>query len=85
MNSEKDSYYKSSIKLTRILGQTDPERQNNETSIRLDQPGSPSGRVRPNKQSNSPARGVGDIPLVLPTLAMVYKCFKYIIVLLESF
>ncbi|WZZ70497.1 LOW QUALITY PROTEIN: hypothetical protein YC2023_081867 [Brassica napus] len=42
MSSEKDSYDKPSRKVTRILGQTDPGRRNNETSIRLDQPGSPS-------------------------------------------
>ncbi|KAF2576234.1 hypothetical protein F2Q70_00003798 [Brassica cretica] len=65
MNSEKDSYDKPLRKVTRILRQMNPRRRNNETRIRLDQPGSPSGgagctsnspqwRVRRNKQSNSP-------------------------------
>ena len=69
MNSEKDSYDKPSRKVTRILGQMDHARQNYETSIRLDQPGSPSGRAgRTTKstrgtneldQSNSPSGRVG--------------------------
>ncbi|KAF3557222.1 hypothetical protein F2Q69_00013655 [Brassica cretica] len=59
MNSEKDSYDKPSRMVTRILEQIDHEHRNNETSIRLDQPGSPRWRVRPNKQSNLPTRRVG--------------------------
>ena len=70
MSSKKDSYDKPSRKVTRVLGQTDHGHRNNETSIRLDQPGPPSGqigctsnspqwRVRPKKQSNSPNGQVG--------------------------
>ncbi|WZZ45382.1 hypothetical protein YC2023_041641 [Brassica napus] len=74
MNSKEDSYDEPSRKVFRVLGRMDPGHRNNEASIRLDQPGSPSwqagctsnspnGRVRPNNQSNSPVRRVGSSSL----------------------
>ncbi|WZZ60690.1 hypothetical protein YC2023_060797 [Brassica napus] len=61
MSSEKDSYDKPSRKVTRILEQMDHGRRNNETSIRLDHPGSPSGQAgcTSNSHSNSPNGRVG--------------------------
>ena len=58
MNSEKDSYDKPSRKVTRILGQMDPERRNNETTIRLYLPTRPFGEL---DRTHRPTRRTGEL------------------------